>query len=195
MRAAVENPALGLAGIEIDIHSTLDGEIVLHHDPVTATGTVIAGATLAQLRAEGLPDGTQFPTLAEVLDAVAPLAVYVEAKGLAPGADDALLELLASGRTPRKYAVHSFDHRIIKRLAAKAPGIKMGVLSSSYLIQPERQVLDAGAQVLWQHWELVDAELVDRCRDHGIEVIAWTVPEVRVAEIAAMGVAGICRDI
>lgn len=195
MRAAVENPALGLAGIEIDIHSTVDGEIVLHHDPVTATGTVIAGATLAQLRAEGLPDGTQFPTLAEVLDAVAPLAVYVEAKGLAPGADDALLELLASGRTPRKYAVHSFDHRIIKRLAAKAPGIKMGVLSSSYLIQPERQVLDAGAQVLWQHWELVDAELVDRCRDHGIEVIAWTVPEVRVAEIAAMGVAGICRDI
>lgn len=195
MRAAVENPALGLAGIEIDIHSTLDGEIVLHHDPVTATGTVIAGATLAQLRAEGLPDGTQFPTLAEVLDAVAPLAVYVEAKGLAPGADDALLELLASGRTPRKYAVHSFDHRIIKRLASKAPGIRTGVLSSSYLIQPERQVLDAGAQVLWQHWELVDAELVDRCRDHGIEVIAWTVPEVRVAEIAAMGVAGICRDI
>lgn len=195
MRAAVENPALGLAGIEIDIHSTVDGEIVLHHDPVTATGTVIAGATLAQLRAEGLPDGTQFPTLAEVLDAVAPLAVYVEAKGLAPGADDALLELLASGRTPRKYAVHSFDHRIIKRLASKAPGIRTGVLSSSYLIQPERQVLDAGAQVLWQHWELVDAELVDRCRDHGIEVIAWTVPEVRVAEIAAMGVAGICRDI
>lgn len=195
MRAAVENPALGLAGIEIDIHSTSDGEIVLHHDPVTATGTVIAGATLAQLRAEGLPDGTQFPTLAEVLDAVAPLAVYVEAKGLAPGADDALLELLASGRTPRKYAVHSFDHRIIKRLASKAPGIRTGVLSSSYLIQPERQVLDAGAQVLWQHWELVDAELVDRCRDHGIEVIAWTVPEVRVAEIAAMGVAGICRDI
>lgn len=195
MRAAVENPALGLAGIEIDIHSTLDGEIVLHHDPVTATGTVIAGATLAQLRAEGLPDGTQFPTLAEVLDAVAPLAVYVEAKGLAPGADDALLELLASGRTPRKYAVHSFDHRIIKRLASKAPGIRTGVLSSSYLIQPERQVLDAGAQVLWQHWELVDAELVDRCRAHGIEVIAWTVPEVRVAEIAAMGVAGICRDI
>ncbi len=195
MRAAVENPALGLAGIEIDIHSTVDGEIVLHHDPVTATGTVIAGATLAQLRAEGLPDGTQFPTLAEVLDAVAPLAVYVEAKGLAPGADDALLELLASGRTPRKYAVHSFDHRIIKRLAVKAPGIRTGVLSSSYLIQPERQVLDAGAQVLWQHWELVDAELVDRCRDHGIEVIAWTVPEVRVAEIAAMGVAGICRDI
>lgn len=195
MRAAVENPALGLAGIEIDIHSTVDGEIVLHHDPVTATGTVIAGATLAQLRAEGLPDGTQFPTLAEVLDAVAPLAVYVEAKGLAPGADDALLDLLASGRTPRKYAVHSFDHRIIKRLASKAPGIRTGVLSSSYLIQPERQVLDAGAQVLWQHWELVDAELVDRCRDHGIEVIAWTVPEVRVAEIAAMGVAGICRDI
>lgn len=195
MRAAVENPALGLAGIEIDIHSTVDGEIVLHHDPVTATGTVIAGATLAQLRAEGLPDGTQFPTLAEVLDAVTPLAVYVEAKGLAPGADDALLDLLASGRTPRKYAVHSFDHRIIKRLAAKAPGIEMGVLSSSYLIQPERQVLDAGAQVLWQHWELVDAELVDRCWDHGIEVIAWTVPEVRVAEIAAMGVAGICRDI
>jgi glycerophosphoryl diester phosphodiesterase len=195
LRSAVENPGLGLAGVEIDIHSTADGELVLHHDPVTARGTVIATAILDQLQEERLPDGSPFPTLTEALAALAPLTVYVEAKGLAPSADAALLGVLENGPTPGNYQVHSFDHRIIRRLTAKAPWIKAGVLSASYPVEPERQVLDAGAGVLWQHWELVDAELVDRCRAHGIEVIAWTVPEVRVAEIAAMGVAGICRDI
>lgn len=195
LAAAVEKSQPRLDAVEIDIHSTADGEIVLHHNPTTPAGTVIANATLAELSREILPDGSTMPTLSAALDALGGLAVYVEAKGVAPDADAELLRVLRVGPNPDRYQIHGFDHRVIARIGARASDFGLGVLSCSYPLQPERQAIDAGARTLWQQWQLIDLELMERCRRHGIDVIAWTVPAGRMAEVAAMGVAGICTDV
>src|SRR2546422_8375118 len=68
---------------------------------------------------------------------------------------------LAHGPNPSGYAVHSFDHRIIRRLGLERPALPRGVLSSSYLIRPVAALEDAGATTLWQERTVVDGALVE----------------------------------
>ncbi|HRP09275.1 MAG TPA: glycerophosphodiester phosphodiesterase [Gemmatimonadales bacterium] len=196
-RSAVENPPMGLIGVELDVHSTIDGEIVVHHDPVLPSGLVIAESLLDEISEERLDDGSAVPTLAEALDVLGDLRVFVETKGLDQIADEELFRLLRKGPSPAGYQIHSFDHRIIARLArmAAASDFTLGVLSCSWPVEPELQAIRAGARVLWQQWELIDVELMDRCQDNGIEVIAWTVPEEMIDWMMELGVAGVCTEL
>jgi len=55
---------------------------------------------------------------------------------------------------------------------------------------------DADARDLWQHWELIDPELVERVHGDAGRVIAWTVNEGDVARrLLSWGVDGICTDV
>lgn len=193
--AAVHNPPADVDGVELDIHSTVDGRIVVHHDAVVPGMGRIADLTLLQIRHHLLQDCSVIPTLEEALDALGRLAVFVEAKTLAPDADEEFLRILRAGPNPGNYQVHAFDHRIIARLQAEADDIRFGVLSASWPVDPVSPVWAAGAEVLWQQWELVDHELMERCRDRSIEVIAWTVPADQAAAMRELGVRGVCVDL
>jgi glycerophosphoryl diester phosphodiesterase len=194
-RAAVDNVELGVDGVELDVHSTADGKIVVHHDPDLPSGRGIAAMKAAEVQAEALPGGNPAPTLEEVLAVLGGLRVYVEAKGVAPGADAELLRVLRGGPNPAGYQVHAFDHRIIARLSSQARDFGYGVLSSSWPVDPVSPVWSAGAQMLWQQWAMVDRELMDRCNDRGIKVIAWTVPAAEADRLTALGVHGLCMDL
>jgi glycerophosphoryl diester phosphodiesterase len=194
-RGVVDNRDLAIDGVELDVHSTADGRIVVHHDAILAGGRVIAELTSAQVMSETLPDGSAIPTLEEALSVLGTLRVYVEAKTLMPEADEELLRILREGPHPAGYQVHSFDHRIIARLQAEADDFRFGVLSSSWPVDPVSPVWAAGAEVLWQHWPLIDFELMERCRDRSIDVIAWTVPRDQVAAMAELGVTGVCMNL
>lgn len=194
-RAAVHNPPADVEGVELDIHSTVDGRIVVHHDAVVPGMGPIAGLSLDQVRRHFLSDGSAIPTLEEALEALGRLAAFVEAKTLAPDADEGFLRILRAGANPGSYQVHAFDHRIIARLQSEAEDFRFGVLSASWPVDPVSPVWAAGAEVLWQQWELVDQELMERCRDRSIEVIAWTVPADQVAAMRALGVKGVCVDL
>lgn len=191
-RLAVE---AGCDGIELDIHLTRDGEIVVHHDPLVHGGHAIAELSLVELRGISLTDGSLIPTLAEVTDVSAEVELFIEAKALPRYGDDRLIEVFQRTAAPERLHVHSFDHRIIARLATRLPASSLGVLSTSYPIDPVRAVLDAGARLLWQEHQLIDLALVDRCAAAGIAVIAWTVNSAKDAEnLRGLGVAGLCGN-
>jgi glycerophosphoryl diester phosphodiesterase len=185
----------GCDGVELDVHLSRDGELIVHHDPEIPGGESIAALSLAEIRVRPLGDGHPAPTLAEVLAATAGLDVYIEAKTLPAEADARLLELIRADPTPARLHVHAFDHRIIARLARQAPLLSLGVLSASYPIDPIGPARDAGANTLWQARDLIDASLVARCREAGIAVIAWTVNDAtEAARLTALGVAGLCGN-
>jgi glycerophosphoryl diester phosphodiesterase len=191
--------ASGANAVELDVHGTLDGAVVIHHDPVTNARAgdsgpriPIAASTLASVRAIAIPDGP-IPSLDELLlEAPDAATVYVEVK--ANGIEEAVVSVIrASGK---RCAVHSFDHRIALRVRELAPEIPVGVLQTSYPVDPIRPMRDAGARDLWQHWELIDADLIDRVHADGGRVIAWTVNDVDVARrLATWGIDGICSDL
>lgn len=191
-RLAVE---AGCDGIELDIHLTRDGEIVVHHDRLVPGGQAIAELSLVELRGISLSDGSLIPTLEEVINVSAELELFIEAKALPLDGDDRLIEVFQRTAAPARLHVHSFDHRIIARLATRLAASSLGVLSTSYPIDPVGAVLDAGARVLWQEHQLIDLALVDRCAAAGIAVIAWTVNSAKDAEhLRELGVAGLCGN-
>src|SRR3954462_8175018 len=79
--------ARGADAIELDVHTTADGVVVVHHDPVlpsTGAGMArpIAALAWAELRTVELGPGVTVPPLEDVLDLVAGTATaYVEIKG------------------------------------------------------------------------------------------------------------------
>src|SRR5207237_3843916 len=83
--------ALGADAVELDVHATADGVIVVHHDEAIA-GQRIARMTGKQLTALRLANGEPVPTLGDVLGLLgSALQAFVEVKSLPPQFDETLL--------------------------------------------------------------------------------------------------------
>lgn len=182
-------------GVELDIHATRDGGIVVHHDPDIPGVGPIAQLSLAEARQVRIRNGEHLPLLTEILELVGDRDVWVEVKTLPRAFDRELLKVLEKGPAPGRYAIHSFDHRIIYRLGQAKPGLRRGILLSSYLCDPVSVMVAVGATALWQEWQLIDQDLVNRVHDAACTVIAWTVNEIGDLErLARFGVDGLCGN-
>jgi glycerophosphoryl diester phosphodiesterase len=182
-------------GVELDIHATSDGSIVVHHDPEIPGVGPIALLTLDEARQVRLHNGETLPLLREILQLVGERDVWVEAKSLPPEHDGALLEVLDRGPAPDRYAVHSFDHGIVRRLGEARPELRRGILLSACLENPVSVLQAVGASTLWQEWQLVDRALVNRLHSAGLTIIAWTVNEIGDLErLVRLGVDGLCGN-
>jgi glycerophosphoryl diester phosphodiesterase len=182
-------------GVELDIHATSDGAIVVHHDPELPGVGPIATLTCAEARQVRIRNGETLPLLQEVLDLLGDHDVWVEVKGLPSAHDQALLAVLDAGPAPHRYAVHSFDHRIVRRLGEERPELPRGILLSAYLDDPVAALRAVGATTLWQEWQQVDDALVDAVHAAGCRINAWTVNEVGDLEhLVRLGVDGLCGN-
>src|SRR4051812_3319441 len=56
----------GADGLELDVHTTIDGVVVVHHDPDLRAGPRIDSVTLAELRRHEAAPGVPIPTLEEL---------------------------------------------------------------------------------------------------------------------------------
>jgi glycerophosphoryl diester phosphodiesterase len=183
-------------GIELDVHATKDGVVVVHHDPNIRHGPLINTLTLTELHRYPLAPGVEIPTLAAVLDRMAratpPPTVYVEVKGR--DIEEAVVAVLDYARVPT--AVHAFDHRVAARVTSLSPSIPTGILLDSYLVDPAAALQAAGARDYWLQWAFIDRDLVRRIHDVGGRVIAWTVNDAGdIAALDSLGVDGVCSDI
>ena len=193
---------LGADAVELDVHATRDGVVVVHHDFVPhadSSVSALRGRRIAELTSTELTTfttaGEPIPTLAAVLDAIGARAtVYVEIKGR--GIEQSVIETIASVPAAKRVAVHSFDHRAVVRSRELQPTIPAGILLASYLIDPQSALRAAGARDYWQEGSMIDADLVHAVHAANGRVIAWTVNEPEYARrLASMGVDGICTDV
>jgi glycerophosphoryl diester phosphodiesterase len=175
----------------------VDGELIVHHDE-SVNGTHITRATARAISALRLANGEVVPTLSQALGAIASrLQVFIEVKSLPPRWDERLFETLDRGPNPAGYAVHSFDHRIVRRLGERRPSLPRGVLMGAYPVRPLSAMEDAGASILWQERTLTDELLVRAV--HGAagraRLFVWTVDEPPdLTRFVAWGVDGICTN-
>ena len=201
--------SMGAAGVELDVHSTADGQIVVHHDAYIS-GKPINTTTLEDLRKITLADGEPVPTLAEALNAIEGTA-YIELKTLAKSADEELFrvidesargaaaaspEILSEHGSVRPSAhIHSFEHRLVRRLQGQRSDLTYGALSVAIPVHPENNWRDARVTEVWQHEETVNREFVELAHSRECKVFAWTTDDpVRMVELRDMGVDGICTN-
>jgi glycerophosphoryl diester phosphodiesterase len=182
----------GADGLELDVHATRDGVVIIHHDPALRDGTVIAEVTFAELRQHEAAPGVPIPTLSELCELVQGRAeLCVEIKGT--GIEQRVLEALSG--YDGAIAVHSFDHALIRRVRALDSTIRLGILFEDSVADVVRQMEMTGASDVWPQWRLVRPELVSAVHAAEGRVIPWTVNETaRAQALAAMGVDALCGD-
>lgn len=130
-RAAVEKGY----GIELDVHRTRDGALVVHHDGtlkrLTGQDVRIADSTLKEVQACKLPNGEAIPTFDEILKVVGgrvPLLVEVKV-------DDKNHALLCKAvyehmkRYDGPWCMESFDPHAVKWFRLNAPEVIRGQLA------------------------------------------------------------------
>jgi glycerophosphoryl diester phosphodiesterase len=184
--------AAGADGIELDVHATLDGVVVVHHDPTTDDGMPIARTRWRQLRSEASSDSARVPTLQSVCELVDGRAeLFVEIKGA--GIESEVLEVLRDYAGPA--AIHSFDHAMIGRLAARGAPRALGLLFDDAVTDVAVIMAAHGASDAWPHHSFVDANLVSGVHGIGGRVLVWTVNDIHTARrLQTLGVDGICSD-
>ena len=137
-RLAVE---AGAGGLELDVHMTSDGHIVVIHDATVDRTTSGAGAvsemTLDELRMLDAghnfsPDGgftrpyrgrgIRVPTLGEVLEGFPGVAVNIEIKARTPGIEETVLGVLREANALGRALVVSTPHDVVKRFRKVSGG-------------------------------------------------------------------------
>ncbi len=219
-RAAAE---LGFDCIELDVHMTRDGEVVVSHDAELKRMCGRDG-TIAQLTWQELSSadagfnfrtadgaypfrgkGLRIPKLHEVLSAFPAQRFVIEVKQVEPSLTQPMLEIIDRTRMRRRVMVvgeHQQPLDEIRRLAPQIPTNFSGLEVAGFLqaiarrdtgYQPPGDALQVPPE--YQSWKLVTPEIVSAAHRMGIEVHVWTVNEP--AEMAAMldlGVDGIITD-
>jgi len=168
---------LGADGVELDVHCSADGQLVVRHDADTPIGA-LGGLTLAEIRG-ALGD---VPILAEVLDVCRGRLVNVEVKDPDPRAVDALVELLGRRNGTDDVLVSSFDLSTVDRIHDAAPQVPSGLLSFGLDVFEALATAAAhGHQSLHPDvWTLLQADvaaLAGQAHDRGMRVNVWTVNE------------------
>src|SRR5687768_15205608 len=120
--------------IELDVHLTATGELVVFHDDdalrMTGNPLRIADATFEQVRALKLPEykgvPQQIPTLEEVLRALPrDKIIYVELKTDRPHGDPAMsratAELLKRSPNPERFYIHSWSDEALAHFHSVFP--------------------------------------------------------------------------
>ncbi len=190
--------SMGADWVELDVRSTRDGGLAVHHDPVLPDGRAIV-----ELGAADLP--AWVPLLADSLAACDGMGVNVEIKN-APGEPDwddarlladAVVALLGEIAVPR-CLVTSFDPGSIARVRTLEPDLATGLLSFD-VSDPAAVIAAAaaGGHVALNPWDhFVTADLVAQAHDSGLEVNVWTVDDpLRWDQLVGFGVDGIITNV
>lgn len=206
MPAFAQAVALGFTHVELDVHLTADGAVVIHHDPtlqrVFGVDRAVAGLTLADLALIHSPGGATVPLLADLLHAFPRLHVNIEAKAdavVAPLAQvirraDALDRVCVGSFSPARTAAAraalgpglcwSPAHAGVARLWANGWGLP---LACDF---PVVQV-----PVSWRGIPVVTSRMVSAAHARGILMQVWTVDEeAEMDRLLDLGVDGLMTD-
>lgn len=183
----------GLDVIELDLHLSKDGALVVMHDADVARTTdgsgPIGDLTLAELRGLDAGQGERVPVFEEVVAAVrSPIQAEIKDRAAARVLAEAIRELDLHERV----TVISFHDDALRETREQLPGMPLVLVAGrSSPTAPER-ARAVGAEMVSLDLRHLDAATVRRCHDFGIKVISWTVntPEelARARELKLDGV-------
>lgn len=187
----------GAYGIELDLHATADGTVVVIHDRSlerTTTGRgYVDEQPLSVVRAVDAGAGERVPTFAEVLGLVGD-QMHLDLEVKQPGIEAAVLSVLAAHPAAR-WAISSFDWGILKRLRALAPTAELWPLAT----QVDDALLAVAAE-LGSPYAAIDAGAytpagAQRLIGAGLQAMVWTVNDPAEAlRVRALGAAAMCTD-
>jgi glycerophosphoryl diester phosphodiesterase len=189
----------GLDGIELDLHLSKDGALVVMHDATVDRTTdgrgAIGDSTLAELRKLDAGRGERVPVFEEVLDAVGPrLPIQAEIKDVA--AARVLAKVLRERDLLDRVSVLSFHDAALAEIRSLLPEVATVLVAGRTGTDFADRASAVGAKLVSLELRKLSQEAVERCWKAGIEVMAWTVNTPRDLAVArALGLVGAVTDV
>ncbi|MGW7417064.1 glycerophosphodiester phosphodiesterase [Streptomyces sp. NPDC054863] len=186
----------GMDVIELDLHLSKDGGLVVMHDADVDRTTdghgPVSAMSLAELRALDAGGGQQVPLFEEVLDAVsAPLQAEIKDVAVA----QALAELMHRRGLVERVEVLSFHDEALARTSALVPGVRTALVAQFYGPEVVDRALAVGAGAVVLELQRLTQETVRRAHAEKLRVIGWvvnTAEELRLAH--ALELDGVTTD-
>ncbi|MFF4117001.1 glycerophosphodiester phosphodiesterase [Streptomyces sp. NPDC001714] len=176
LRSFVAAQQAGLDLIELDLHLSKDGALVVMHDAEvdrTTDGTgPIAEKTLEELRGLDAGRGERVPVFEEVLDAVR-TPLQAEIKDVA--AARALAEVMQRRDLVSRVEVSSFHDEAVAEIARLVPGVRTALIASRYGTDVVERAQEARAATLCLNIRRLTLEVVEHARKADLRVIGWVV--------------------
>lgn len=196
LRSFVAAQNAGLDLIELDLHLSKDGALVVMHDADVDRTTdgrgPIADKTLAELRALDAGRGERVPVFEEVLDAVSK-PLQAEIKDVA--AARALADVMLRRDLVSRVEVISFHDDAIAEIARLVPGVRTALVASRYGTDVVERATAVGATSLVLNIRRLTQEIVERARKADLRIIGWVVntqDDLRL--VRALGLDGATTD-
>lgn len=194
---------LNADGIELDVHSSSDGELVVIHDETIDRTTNGKGAvnefTLKELKKFHSSKNQEIPTLIEVFDLVHRRCfINIELKGI--GTAKPVNELINQYISDKKWEINdflisSFDWNMLEEFHLLNPKIRIGVLTEESIEEALAFAKKIKAFSINPDYVLLSKENVALMQENGFEVIPWTVnTEDAIQKIKSYNVNGIISN-
>ncbi len=210
---------LGVDALEMDLHVTRDGEIVVIHDETVDRTTdgrgSVADLTLDELRrwdagGKFAPAfrGERIPTLREVIDLVKAsgntwirlileLKFHPDHPGKPEDFEQRVLDILRQTGFVHRVRIISFHHPSLAKLKALEPRIPTGLLAGGRTApqDPVALVRQSRADYYSPSVRHVTAEAVTAVHQAGIPVVPWTAnEEAEMRRLMALGIGTMAGD-
>lgn len=194
---------MGADGIELDVHLSVDGHLVVIHDETVDRTTndvgIVNKMTLEEIKAVRINKKFEIPTLEEVLDLVNRRCfVNIELKNgeTAEKVVRLIEEYIATKNwNYAHFIVSSFDWNALQQVRLLNDAIRIGVLTETDLNLAISFARFMKAEALHPDFQLITKETVTTLKEKGILVFPWTVNDSdAIKKIKDFGVDGIITD-
>ena len=190
-------------GIELDVHLSADGEIMVIHDESidrTTNGKGFVNAlSLRELKSFRIDGKYEIPTLREVFDLVnQDCFINIELKSYE--ATDKVVSLVEKYVTKKgwkynRFLVSSFDWNALQQVAFLNDKIPIGVLTETDLDLALAFAKFIRAKSIHPHFHLLTKENTVKLQEKGLQVFPWTINELEdIQKIKTFNVNGIITD-
>jgi glycerophosphoryl diester phosphodiesterase len=199
LRAVRHALALGVDGIEIDVHASRDGEIVVLHDftvnrTTNGSGSV-AQLTFSELKELNVGENQRIPTLQQVIAQVAEHDVLLNIEIKPTGIEEQVLLVLERNNFTERAIISSFIWPVLERVRGLDSEVATGLLYRDELEDPIRIAQELAVNAVHPHHRLVSPQLVEQCHSAGLDVNPWTVNDKQeMQRLIALTVDGIITD-
>ena len=196
----------GITHFETDIHATLDGHLVLAHDPsilrLTQVDKQLSTLTLEQLQEFPIHDQHPWCTLEELVTRFPDAHVSIDIKS-----DDTLHPFIEwmKGRHAENFVVGSFSSKRVQSFRQAHPSVRTALTPLETLAL----VFGIDRFIKWEeskkHYAMVPRSFrgipictpgfIRRCRSRNISIFVWTINDVSTARtLLEKGAHGVVTD-
>lgn len=194
--------AMGADGIELDVHLSADGKVVVMHDATLDRMTGAAG-TIAEMEWQSIQtyrvaDHHPIPLLETVIELLGPgFFLNIELK-VATAVEPVLAIIeayVAKGFEYEQFLVSSFDWVALQEVRERQPKVPIGVLTQTDLNLAIAFARSVRAEAVHPYFHLLSAQNVLQMQEEGFRVFTWTVNEPGdIALVKSYLVDGIISD-